>query len=69
MIRSISLIGDGCVQEGSELYKVAEEIGYLVAKRGYVLICGGLFGVMEAGAKGAKKAGGLTIGILPEYNH
>ncbi|WP_163327934.1 TIGR00725 family protein [Desulfurobacterium thermolithotrophum] len=67
-MRSISLIGDGGVQKGSELYKVAEEIGYLVAKRGYVLICGGLFGVMEAGAKGAKKAGGLTIGILPEYD-
>lgn len=66
-MRSISLIGDGKIQEDSELYKVAEEVGYLIAKKGYVLVCGGLFGVMEAGAKGAKKGGGLTVGILPGY--
>jgi len=53
-VRSISLIGDGKVQEDSELYKVAEEVGYLIAKKGYVLVCGGLFGVMEAGAKGCE---------------
>ena len=66
-MRSISLIGDGKVQEDSELYKAAEKVGYLIAKKGYVLVCGGLFGVMEAGAKGAKKGGGLTVGILPGY--
>ncbi|MFC1511507.1 TIGR00725 family protein, partial [Candidatus Margulisiibacteriota bacterium] len=32
---------------------------------GAVLVCGGLTGVMEAAAKGAKAAGGLTVGILP----
>jgi uncharacterized protein (TIGR00725 family) len=36
-----------------------------VAERGAVLICGGMTGVMEHAARGAKAAGGLTIGLLP----
>ena len=46
--------------------KVAEEVGYYVAKKGAVLVSGGRGGVMEAAARGAKKAQGLTIGIMPE---
>lgn len=45
--------------------KIAFELGQLIAEKGAILICGGLGGVMEAAAKGAKKTGGLTIGILP----
>ena len=45
--------------------KMAEEVGYLIAKKGGILICGGLSGIMEFSAKGAQKAGGITIGILP----
>ena len=45
----------------------AYEIGKGIAQAGFVLICGGLTGVMEAVAKGAKEAGGLTIGIVPSY--
>ena len=45
--------------------KLAYKIGQIIAKSGAVLICGGLDGVMTAAAKGAKEAGGLTIGILP----
>jgi uncharacterized protein (TIGR00725 family) len=47
------------------LYAAAETIGREVAARQAVLITGGLAGVMEAASKGAKAAGGLTIGILP----
>jgi len=36
-----------------------------VASKGSLIICGGLGGVMEAAARGAKEAGGLTVGILP----
>lgn len=46
--------------------RCAEEVGYLIAERGGVLICGGGGGVMEAACRGASKAKGLTIGILPE---
>ena len=40
-------------------------MGYELALRDAVVICGGLGGVMEAACKGAKKAGGLTVGMLP----
>lgn len=45
--------------------EAAARVGELIAKAGAILICGGLGGVMEAAALGAKKEGGLTIGILP----
>ncbi len=45
--------------------RVAYELGRQLADRGAVIICGGLGGVMEAACKGAKEAGGVTIGILP----
>jgi len=43
----------------------AFEVGKLLARRGAVLVCGGLGGVMEAAARGARSEGGLAIGILP----
>ena len=43
----------------------AEQVGRLLAEAGVVLVCGGLGGVMEAACRGAKSAGGLTVGILP----
>ena len=43
----------------------AEEIGCGLAEAGAVLVCGGLGGVMAAAARGARKAGGVTVGILP----
>lgn len=47
---------------------MAAEVGRLIAEKGAVLICGGLAGVMEAACRAAKKAGGLTVGILPGGN-
>lgn len=40
-------------------------MGRLIAENGFVLVNGGLKGVMEASARGAKAAGGWVIGILP----
>jgi uncharacterized protein (TIGR00725 family) len=51
-----------------ELYHAAELIGREVASRRAVLITGGLTGAMEAASKGAKAAGGLTIGVLPGFS-
>ncbi len=45
--------------------RLAEEIGRELAKRGAILVCGGLGGVMEAACRGASLEGGVTIGILP----
>lgn len=44
---------------------VAERVGGLVAARGGIVVCGGLGGVMAAAARGAARAGGFSIGLLP----
>jgi uncharacterized protein (TIGR00725 family) len=62
----ISVIGGGqCV---AAEYAVAMEVGRLVAEAGATLVCGGLSGIMEAAARGAREAGGPTIGILPGHD-
>jgi uncharacterized protein (TIGR00725 family) len=53
------------VGSGSEHEQRAEEVGRLLAERGATLVCGGKGEVMAAAARGAKSAGGTTIGILP----
>lgn len=59
----ISVIGASKCSK--ELYEIAYEVGREIAKKKAILICGGLGGVMDASAKGAKEAGGITVGILP----
>lgn len=44
---------------------IAYAVGCEIARRGHVLVCGGLGGVMDAAARGACEAGGVTVGILP----
>ena len=56
----VSVIGSGVEHE-----QRAEEVGRLLAERGCTLVCGGRGEVMAAAARGAKFAGGTTIGILP----
>lgn len=56
----ISVIGSGAEHEGR-----AEEVGRLLAERGATVVTGGRGEVMAAAARGAKRAGGTTIGILP----
>lgn len=59
----ISVIGGSSV--GPDVEATAVEVGRLVAQRGHTLVCGGLDGVMLAACRGAKDAGGTTVGILP----
>ncbi|OLS29758.1 MAG: hypothetical protein ThorAB25_14400 [Candidatus Thorarchaeota archaeon AB_25] len=61
--RVISVIG-GSDSSASNL-ELAERVGAEIAKRGVILCCGGLGGVMEAACRGAKNEGGQTLGILP----
>ncbi len=61
--RFIAVIGGN--QCSREEAKLAEGVGRELARRGAILVCGGLGGVMEAACKGASSEGGLTIGILP----
>lgn len=59
----IAVIGAGACSAEIEL--LAAQVGAEIARRGATLICGGLGGVMTAAARGAKEAGGVTLGILP----
>lgn len=60
----IALIGsDGDV--GAEVEALAEAVGAALARAGAQLLSGGRNGVMVAACRGAKAAGGLTVGILP----
>jgi uncharacterized protein (TIGR00725 family) len=63
----IGVIGGGSTAS-PEGVALAEEVGFLIARADAILICGGLNGVMEASAKGAKRGGGFTVGILPTGN-
>ena len=60
------MIGGG--QESRRELRRAEGVGRGLAKRGAILGCGGLGGVMEAACRGAASEGGVTIGILPGEN-
>ncbi len=59
----IAVVGAGKCSK--KLKDMAAEIGKYVAEQGGIIVCGGLEGVMEGAARGAKEAGGTTIGILP----
>lgn len=63
-IRYIAVIGGGEVAPA--ILDLAREVGREIARRGGVLLCGGLGGVMAAAAQGAAEAGGVSIGILPD---
>lgn len=63
----VSVIGAAaCTQEQADM---AEEVGRLLAERGVILVCGGRGGVMESACRGAREAGGLTVGLLPGASH
>ena len=63
----IGVIGGGTTASEEGL-RLAEEVGFLIAREDAILACGGLNGVMAAAAKGAKRGDGLTLGILPSGN-
>src|SRR5215211_6926685 len=64
MAWQVSVIGSGREHEAA-----AEEVGRLLAERGCVVVTGGLGEVMAAAHRGAKRAGGTTIAILPGEAH
>ena len=63
---TISVIGGSRITP--QVSRLAQAVGKMIAQLDCVLVCGGLGGAMEAAAKGAKSAGGLTIGLLPGKN-
>jgi hypothetical protein len=59
----VAIVGAGKCSR--KLRDQAAEVGRYVAENGGIVICGGMGGIMEGAARGAKEAGGTTIGILP----
>ncbi len=59
----VAVVGSG--EAGEATCALARDLGREVARRGAVVVCGGLGGVMEAACRGAKEEGGTTLGILP----
>ena len=64
--RYVAVVGPGEATTSQEA--VAGEVGRLLAEAGAIVVCGGLGGVMQAAARGAWDAGGITVGILPGDN-
>ncbi len=59
----ISVVGAGSADPA--LYETARRVGREVARRGCVLVCGGLGGVMAGACQGAAEAGGVTVAVVP----
>ncbi|MFH1351294.1 MAG: TIGR00725 family protein [Pseudomonadota bacterium] len=67
MVRAmyVGIIGAGACSDS--VYEVARNVGHQIGQKGWVLVCGGLGGVMEGAARGCSEAGGMTVGILPGF--
>ena len=60
---AVSIFGANNPRSGEEAYEYARAVGRVLAGLGYVVVTGGYAGTMEAAARGAKEAGGRTIGV------
>ena len=61
----IAVCGPGDADQAA--MDLAEAVGHMLGRRGVTLVCGGLGGCMESACRGAKAAGGTTVGIVPGY--
>lgn len=61
--KAVSIFGSSRMKPSSKYYKAAEDIAYLLSKKGYAIITGSGPGLMEASNKGAKKAKGKSVGL------
>ena len=50
---------------GGEIAELAFQVGRGIAEQGWILVCGGMGGVMEHACRGARSRNGVTLGILP----
>ncbi|HUZ08962.1 MAG TPA: TIGR00725 family protein [Acidimicrobiales bacterium] len=63
MATQIAVVGGS--EATAPVIAAAEAVGAALASAGAIVVCGGLGGVMAAACRGAKSAGGLTVGLLP----
>jgi len=67
--KAVSIFGSSRIKPTNKYYKLAEEVAYLLAKEGYAIITGSGPGVMEASNKGARRAGGYSVGLNIQIPH
>lgn len=65
----VTVFGSARSSTNSRYYKLAEEIGYMITKKGFGVISGGGPGIMEAANKGAHFGGGRSVGLNIELPH
>jgi uncharacterized protein (TIGR00730 family) len=63
----ITVFGSSRPRDGDSHYALALDLGAQLASRGFTVCSGGYGGVMEAVSRGAKEAGGNTVGITAEF--
>ena len=61
----VAVIGPGGPSVDPDRLRIAGEVGAGIAEAGATLVCGGLDGVMAAASEGARRAGGVVLGLLP----
>ncbi len=66
MALHLGVVGEGVCSRATA--RRAERVGAAIARAGAVLFCGGRTGVMEAAARGAARAGGTVVGVLPGFS-
>jgi uncharacterized protein (TIGR00730 family) len=65
---AVTVFGSARFKEGSPYYDLSRSLGHILAREGYTVMTGGGPGLMEAANRGAKEAGGYSVGcniILP----
>ena len=66
---AVALFGSARVVEGHPAYEAAREVARRFAERGWAVVTGGGGGVMEAGNRGAREGGGLSVGFNIKLPH